>query len=87
MIITENVQEIHSPVTIAIDNLVIYCSALQPALSQYLEFTRHVILIEKVQNCNTDQIIGTFHCRLVLLSFNVFAMSITSIDNTYQMTP
>ena len=87
MITTENVQQIHQPVTNAIDNLVVYCCVLQPARSQYLEFTRRAILIDRGQNCNTDQIIGTFHCRLVLLSFNVFAMYITSIDNDCQMTP
>jgi len=86
MITAKSVQEIHSPATIAIDKLVIYCT-LQSALSQHLEFTRRVTLIDKDQNCNTDQIIGTFHCRLVLLSFYVFAMFITSIDNRCQMTP
>jgi hypothetical protein len=87
MITAEDVPEIHSPSTIAIYNLVIYCCALQTALSQHLEFTRRVILIDKVQNCNTDQIIGTVHCSLVLLSFNVFAMCITGTDNDGQMTP
>jgi hypothetical protein len=86
MITTETVQEIHSPATTAIDNLALYCCTLHPALSHH-EFTRRVTLIDKSQNCNTDQIISTFHCRLVLLSFNVFAMSITSIDNDCQMKP